>query len=145
MMQDAPDGFAPLFRNSPYTDTIGPLYYRKEGRDLVIATRALAKHANARGLVHGGLLMTIADIAIGYSMAFREDPPLSLVTASITADFAGSAKVGDWIEAHVDVQKIGIRLAFANAYLVVDGQRILRASGVYLRAGDLDNAPARRA
>jgi uncharacterized protein (TIGR00369 family) len=143
-MPDAPDGFAPLFRNSPYTDAIGPLYYRKEGRDLVIAIRALAKHANARGLVHGGLLMTIADIALGYSMAFCEDPPVSLITASITADFAGSAKVGDWIEAHVDVQKIGTRLAFANAYLFVDGQRILRASGVYLRAGQLDNAHAPR-
>jgi acyl-coenzyme A thioesterase 13 len=144
-MQNAPDGFSPLFRNSPYTDMIGPLYYRKDGDDLVVAVRALAKHANARRLVHGGLLMTIADIALGYSMAFREDPPLSLITASLTADFAGSAKIGDWIEARVDVQKSGARLAFANAYLFVDGQRILRASGVYLRAGELDKAPPRSA
>jgi acyl-coenzyme A thioesterase 13 len=145
MMQDTPAGFAPLFRNSPYTDAIGPLYYRKEGDDLVIAIRALEKHANARGLVHGGLLLTIADIALGYSMAFREDPPASLITANLTADFAGNAKIGDWIEVHVDVQKSGARLGFANAYLVVNDQRILRASGVYMRAGALETTQSPRA
>jgi acyl-coenzyme A thioesterase 13 len=137
-MSDAPAGFEPLFRNSPYTDTIGPIYYRKDGENLVIGIRALEKHANARGLVHGGLLLTIADIALGYAMAFREDPPASLITANISADFAGSAKIGDWVEVHVDIQKSGARLAFANAYLIANGQRILRASGVYLRAGALD-------
>jgi acyl-coenzyme A thioesterase 13 len=139
-MNDVPAGFEPLFRNSPYTDTIGPIFYRKDGSNLVLGIRALQKHANARGLVHGGLLMTIADIALGYAMAFREDPPASLITASISADFAGSAKVGDWIEVHVDVQKSGSRLAFANAYLIANDQRILRASGVYLRAGALGSS-----
>jgi len=92
------------------------------------------KHANARGVAHGGLLMTLADIALGYNTAYQEDPPASLVTASLTADFAGTAKLGDWIEAHVDVQKSGRRLAFANAYLTVDGERILRASAVFARS-----------
>lgn len=136
-MCDVPVGFEPLFRNSPYTDMVGPIYYRRDGEQLVIAIRIQEKHANARGLAHGGLLLTLADIALGYTMAFREDPPASLVTASMSADFAGSAKIGEWVEAHVDVQKSGARLAFANAYLVVSGERILRASGVYLRAGTL--------
>jgi uncharacterized protein (TIGR00369 family) len=136
-MGDVPAGFEPLFRNSPFTDTIGPIYYRKDGDQLVIAIRLQEKHANARGLAHGGLLLTLADIALGYAMAFREDPPASLITASISADFAGSAKIGEWVEVHVDVQKSGSRLAFANAYLISSGKRILRASGVYLRAGAL--------
>ena len=84
--------------------------------------------------------MEIADVALGYAMAFREDPPASLITANISADFAGSAKIGDWIEVHVDVQKSGSRLAFANAYLIANDQRILRASGVYLRAGALGSS-----
>jgi len=136
-MSDVPVGFEPLFRNSPFTDTIGPIYYRKQDGQLVLGIRVLEKHANARGLAHGGLLLTIADIALGYAMAFRENPPASLITASMSADFAGSAKVGDWIEVHVDVQKSGARLAFANAYLIANGERILRTSGVYLRAGAL--------
>jgi acyl-coenzyme A thioesterase PaaI-like protein len=50
--------------------------------------------------------------------------------------FAGSAKVGDWVEAHVDVHKVGGRLAFANCYIVRDGERIVHASGVFARSGD---------
>ncbi len=132
-MSDVPGGFEPLFRTSPYTQTIGPLYHRKGSDPLVLGVRILDKHANARGFAHGGLLLTLADVALGYALAFRESPPAALVTANISADFAGSAKVGDWVEAHVDIQKSGKRLAFANAYLTANGERILRASAVFLR------------
>ncbi len=133
-MSDPPGGFAPLFRTSPFLDAVGPFYYRRDGERLIIALRIVEKHANARGVAHGGLLMTLADIALGYNTAYREDPPATLVTASLTADFAGTAKLGDWVEAHVDVQKSGRRLAFANAYLAVGDERILRASAVFARS-----------
>lgn len=140
-MTDIPAGFEPLFRTSPYTDTIGPLYHLKGSDPLVVAVRILDKHANARGFAHGGLLLTLADLALGYAMAFRENPPASLITASLSADFAGSAKIGDWVEAHVDIQKSGSRLAFANAYLTVGSERILRASAVFARMGALTPKP----
>ena len=40
----------------------------------------------------------------------------------------------------MDVQKLGGRLAFANAFLVVDGERIVRASAVFTRAGAADRS-----
>jgi uncharacterized protein (TIGR00369 family) len=133
-----PPGFAPLFRTSPFLDTVGPLFFRRDPeRGLVIGLRIAAKHANARGIAHGGLLVTLADIALGYHTAFGQDPPEGLITANLTADFAGAAKIGDWVEAHVDVQKLGSRLAFANAFLVVNGERIVRASAVFTRTGPL--------
>jgi acyl-coenzyme A thioesterase 13 len=133
-----PPGFEPLFRTSPFLETTGPFFYRKEpdGR-FVIGLRILAKHANARGGAHGGLLMTLLDIALGYSAGLSQNPPAKLTTASLAADFVGAPKVGDWVEAHVDVQKVGGRLAFANAFLVVDGERVVRGSAVFAR-----NAPA---
>ena len=134
-----PEGFAPLFRTSPFLEATGPFYFRRDGHRLVIGVRILEKHANARGFAHGGLLMTLADIALGYTLALRENPPASFVTANLSGDFAGSAAIGDWVEAHVDVQKSGSRLAFANAYLVVGEERILRASAVFARR------PARQA
>jgi len=133
-MTDAPEGFAPLFRTSPFLDAVGPFYYRHDGERLVIGLRILEKHANARGVAHGGLLMTLADIALGYNTAYRENPPGSWVTANLAGDFAGAAKLGDWVEAHVDVQKSGKRLAFANAYLIVGEERILRVSAVFARS-----------
>lgn len=135
---NAPRDFRPLFRTSPALDLVGPLYCRGEGADLVIGLRVEHKHCNARGTVHGGILATLADVALGYAMAFASSPPTSLVTASLTLDFAGTAKVGEWLEAHVDVQKQGSRLSFANCYITASDQRIVRASAVFLVAGQLD-------
>jgi acyl-coenzyme A thioesterase 13 len=90
------------------------------------------KHTNARGTLHGGVLASIADIALGYGLATSTNPPTSMVTASLSVDFAGSARSGDWIETSLDIQKIGSRMAFANVYFTLRGERIARASGVFL-------------
>ena len=132
-MSGAPPGFEPLFRTSPFLETLGPFLFRRIGNGFVLGLRVAEKHTNARGTAHGGLLLTLSDIALGYTAAFSEEPPLSLTTANICADFAGHAKIGDWVEAHVDIQKIGHRLVFANAYLVVGAERIARASAVFAR------------
>ena len=131
-MTTAPaEGFAALFRSSPFLDRTGPFYSKGAGRSLSIGLRVLDHHLNARGLAHGGVLLTMADIALGYAMATSEDPPVSAVTSHLSADFAGSARAGDWVESRVDIQKVGRTLAFANVYLLVDDTRIVRASGVF--------------
>ena len=129
-----PDGFRPLYRTSPLLDLLGPFYSRGEGEALVLGVRVAEKHANARGSAHAGLLLALADVALGYAAEASKDPPVSLVTASLAADFVGSAGVGDWVEARVDVQRVGGRMAFANAYLHAGGKRIVRASAVFARA-----------
>ncbi len=73
----------------------------------------------------------MADIALGYAMATAADPPISAVTSQLSADFAGGARLGDWVESRADIQKIGKTLAFANIYLLVGDARIVRASGVF--------------
>lgn len=136
-MTAVPAGFEPLFRTSPYLDLVGPLFYRRlESGAFIVGLRVAQQHTNARGFAHGGLLLTLADIALGYVSAFSADPPLSLTTANISADFVGHAKLGDWLEAHVDILKIGRRVAFANAYLMVGTERIARVSAVFARNAD---------
>ena len=108
-----------------------------EGADLVLGLRAEEKHCNMRGTVHGGIIATLADIALGYTLAFSSKPPLGAVTANLSLDFAGTAQKGDWLETRVDVQKKGSRLAFANCYISVGENRIVRASAVFVVTGDL--------
>jgi uncharacterized protein (TIGR00369 family) len=132
VMSEAPAGFEPIFRESPISELLGPVYYKGKAHELSLGLRAQAKHTNLRGSVHGGVLAAIADMALGYTLAFAEDPPMGLVTANLTIDYAGSAKLGDWMETRTDVQRKGGRLAFANCYIFVRDQRIVRASGVFL-------------
>jgi acyl-coenzyme A thioesterase PaaI-like protein len=135
---DVPAGFAPLDRRSPYIAAMGPFHWKADGKVRVLGLRAEEKHINSRGFVHGGVLCGMADLAIGYNLAYLQEPPLPLVTANLSVDFAGSARQGDWLECRVDIQRVGGRLAFANAYIwrgAADrAERIIRASAIFARA-----------
>ena len=135
-----PEGYKPLLRSSPTIELIGPVYSRGDGADLALGLRAERKHCNSRGTVHGGILATLADIALGYSLAFSTQPPTAAITANLSLDFAGAAKEGDWLEATVDFQKLGSRLAFGNCYISVGESRVVRASAVFLVGGTLAEA-----
>ena len=130
-MSKLPEGFVPISRTSPFTDLIGPIYQKTDESGLIIGLVAEEKHCNARGMVHGGVLGTLADIAMGYSAAFSTQPPTRIVTTSQTVDYVGRAEKGDWIEVHTDFQKVGRSIAFANCYFHVDSRRIARASAVF--------------
>ena len=140
MTTDAAEGYTTLFRSSPFLDRTGPFYSKGKGQSLSIGLRVRDHHLNARGLVHGGVLLTMADIALGYAMATSENPPIAAVTSHLSADFAGSAKLGDWVESRVDIQKIGRTLAFANVYLLAGDIRIVRASGVFAVSNQSDKS-----
>lgn len=130
-MNNIPEGFETIFRSSPYLELLGPIYNKKTESNLVIGLRVEEKHCNARNQVHGGVFSSLADIALGYNAAFSGDSPIPIVTASLTVDYAGSAKLGDWIEIKTDVQKVGRTMAFANCYFIVNNKRIARASAVF--------------
>jgi uncharacterized protein (TIGR00369 family) len=105
-----------------------------DGKQRIVAIRAEEKHINSRGFVHGGVLCGLADLAIGYNLAYLQEPPLPLVTANLAVDFAGAARKGDWLECRVDIQRVGGRLAYANAYIWRGEERIVRASAIFARA-----------
>lgn len=129
-------GFAPREASSSFNELTGPFYLRLEGHKRVIGLRVLEKHCNRSGVMHGGMLATLADTALGHTLRFQSDPPRGMVTATLTVNFAGSAKVGDWLEARVDVQKHGGRLSFANCYIHCGDKRIGHACAVFAAAGE---------
>lgn len=130
-MSEIPEGFAPLSRTSPYTELLGPIYQKTDASKLVIGFFVEDKHCNARGLAHGGVLGTLADIAMGYAAAFSTEPPTPMVTASQTMDYVGKAEKGNWVEAHPEVHKVGRSMAFAGCRFYVGSRCIATSSGVF--------------
>ncbi|MBT2370579.1 PaaI family thioesterase [Pseudomonas fluorescens] len=126
-----PEGFIPLSRSSPLLDLLGPVYCRGEGLQLEIGLRADQRHANGRGTVHGGVLATLADVGMGYAMAFSSEPALPLITASMTLDYMGTVQVGEWIEVRLENHKRGRQMAFATVSLQVGEKVVVRASAVF--------------
>lgn len=145
-MTRVPAGFRALSGLSPFNALVGPLYARKaaRGRELSIGLRIEEKHTNSRGICHGGVLATLADLSLGYAMHAKVGGKAAFVTAHLAVDYAGSARVGDWIQSEVEIQRMGSRLAFANCYLVSDGRRIVRASALFARADLADGSRTAR-
>jgi acyl-coenzyme A thioesterase 13 len=134
-MSRIPEGFHRIERLSPFNALVGPLYERREGDTVSIGLAIAEKHTNSRGICHGGVLATLADLALGYAMLARSGDKGSFVTAHLAVDYAGAARSGDWIESRVEIQRVGSRLAFANCYLVSGEKPIVRASAIFARDG----------
>ena len=131
-MTAIPDGYSERGYNSEFTNLCGPFYEKTEnGKQVELAVRISEKHTNLRGITHGGLLLTIADSAIGDAVALAYNDEVGLVTVSLTSEFFKPANIGDWLVARATVQKQGRRMAFADCFLYVDEQKIFRASGVF--------------
>src|SRR5271167_745655 len=70
-LTDIPEGFQLDPRTQPHTFSglVGPFYSRRQGNDFSLGLRIEERHCNSRGTCHGGLLATLADVALGYACA----------------------------------------------------------------------------
>lgn len=130
-----PDGFQPHFRKSKFTDPWEPLYSRVLPRSVQIGVRLGETHCNSRGLVHGGLIASLADNAMGLTCgaAMRDEGREigGLVTVSLTADYLGSAKLGSWLQVEPEAVRCGRSLAFARCLITADGAPVAQASASF--------------
>jgi len=88
------------------------------------------KHMNSSGSLHGGVLMTFADIAM--SQASRAVSGASrCTTVSLTCDFTGPGKLGDVIVARVRVTRQTRTMVFLAAELTCGERTLGVATGLW--------------
>jgi acyl-coenzyme A thioesterase PaaI-like protein len=130
-----PEGFTPHLRKSPLTDPWEPLYARQAPDRLVLGVRVRPEHCNSRSMPHGGFLAALADNAMGLSLgvnlAAARQPAGGLVTVSLTLDYLGSAKLGQWLEFDTDFVKLGRSICCAAATVRADGVPVARARATF--------------
>lgn len=131
MTTDIPAGFEPHFRKSPFTDPWEPLYSKRTNRAVFMGVRLGKPHTNARGLIHGGLIASLADNSMGYSCAQATDWATSFVTVSLSVDYVGSAQIGQWLAIECEVIKTGSTLCFAQSLIKADDVVVARANGTF--------------
>jgi uncharacterized protein (TIGR00369 family) len=123
-----PDGFAPVEGAGPFAGVIGPLHAR-EG---VYAVRVEERHLNAAGTCHGGLLATLVDLSMGRAVHDGSSgDDRRFATVSLTTDYLGAVREGEWVEAHVEVERLGSTLAFVDCSLRVESREVVRGRAVF--------------
>ena len=83
----------------------------------MIGLRVRKHNCKNKNSAHGGFFATLADIAVGKTQCWSEPPPIPLVTTSLTIDYLGAARLGDWIEAAVKTVEASDR---SNANAIFD-------------------------
>lgn len=130
-----PEGFSTHQRHSPVTAPWEPIYARLTQDRLVLGTYVREPHCNSRGMPHGGFIAAMADNAMGLSLgvnlaaAGRGDE--RLVTISLTLDYLGAAKQGQWLTFDTDFVRLGRSICFVEATVRADGDPVARARATF--------------
>ena len=109
----------------------GPIYrLPADGEVRRFALPVLQKHMNGSGSVHGGLLMTFADISMSQTSR-AVSGATSCSTVSLTCDFVGPAKLGEILESRVSVTRRTRTLVFLSTGIVVGPRVVAVATGLW--------------
>jgi uncharacterized protein (TIGR00369 family) len=96
-----PPGFRELTEMSGFAAANGPWFERVDGARVIRAFEAGPQHANALGIVHGGMLAAFLDSAMGTAVWNRLER--RAVTLRLSLDYLGPGRVGDWLMAEGEV------------------------------------------
>ena len=119
-----------ILEDDGFIGYVGPLWHRiVEGRH-EYAISGQTKHRNRRGLVQGGLLMTLADRSCGMTARY-ESGSEHLATIQMDTHFIDAARIGDLIVSVPRMVRSTRSLIFMSAELSVDGRCVTLANGVF--------------
>jgi len=111
----------------------------REG-EVEVAMEVGADHLNIQGLVHGGLLATLADTAMGLAVRTRLEPGSRHVTIQLGVQFLSPGRPGR-IVARARVVRSGRQIAHAEADVVDAGGKLLaRAQSTVAVMAERENA-----
>lgn len=113
-----------------FIDLIGPVWQRASGDGLEFAFLAEARHRNRNGRIHGGMLLSFADQAMGLS-ASHQTGSLAQATIQLGLQFTAAVEVGDFVEARPTIARLTKSLAFMTGVFVVGDRVVATASGVW--------------
>jgi acyl-coenzyme A thioesterase PaaI-like protein len=120
-----------------FNNFVGPFYRLpdpEEGRARQFALVVGEKHMNASGTVHGGMLMTLADMSMGHT-ARLETGARGGSTVSLNCDFVGPGRLHDVIVSRVRVTRRARTMVFLTAELFAGDRPILVATGLWKLLG----------
>ncbi|MEP2989163.1 MAG: PaaI family thioesterase [Parasphingorhabdus sp.] len=130
-MTDIPDGFEPAQFTKGFLDQSGPYYLKEVADGTIVGLRVQKSHVNYIKVAHGGVLTTLADVALSLQVHQSEIPNLPVSTVSLTTNFLSGAKLDEWIEATAIIDRIGKKLAYVSGAICSGDRTIMTMSGVF--------------
>jgi uncharacterized protein (TIGR00369 family) len=129
---DIPSVFEPAGFTPGFLDHGGPYYLGPAVEGVrVVGLRIVPHHINYQDAAHGGVISTFADVALSHAVYDAERPRLAPSTVTLTVNYLAGAKLGDWLEARVRIDRLGGRTAYTSGGIWREDEQIATMSGVF--------------
>jgi uncharacterized protein (TIGR00369 family) len=116
---------------SPFHAGLGISVEHAAAGDVRLGWEARPDHRNLQGLVHGGILATLVDIAMGLAVRTVVGPTRRHVTIDLHVQYLRPARPGP-LQALGSVVRVGTNVGFAEGSVMdAAGRLLIRASGTY--------------
>ncbi len=118
-----------------YNSFLGLVLVRGEEGIVRVRMMPERQHSNFGDNVHGGTLLGFIDVALFAAMrSLRLGDAGPSVTLDLNTHFIGAGKVGEWLEARVELLRETKRLLFMRGLLVQDAGVVCEFSGTIRKA-----------
>ena len=111
-----------LHDRTRFNELLGPMLVRVEGELARVRMTPERRHSNLSDHVHGGALLGFIDVALfGAARGFGLIEAGTAVTLDLSVQFIGGGRIGEVLEARVELLRETGRLLFLRG-LVVQGE-----------------------
>jgi uncharacterized protein (TIGR00369 family) len=116
---------------SDYPALVGPFLARRDGEgDWRYGFVAEQRHLNLGGVVHGGMLMSFADDALGATV-WQSVGRRPCTTVQLSTQFVSPVRLGELVEVRAEVLRATRTVVFVRGVLEVGGRTVVHADGVW--------------
>ena len=123
-------GFVPTHLIDPFEIYVGPVFENGVAGAKTYVMRADSRHMNRRGVMHGGMFMTLADLTLGQAVWDATDKA-AVVTLNMQTHFLKPAVEGDIIQVAPELVRRTRALVFMRGDFTVNGEIVFTASTIW--------------
>jgi uncharacterized protein (TIGR00369 family) len=110
-----------------FGELVGPIWRNGDARFGFLVE---AKHLNFADIVHGGMLTTLADQAMGMT-ALRSTGNKPHATIELNIQFVGAVLPNEFVEAHCEIVRHTRAIIFMQCRLMVGTRVVANATGIW--------------
>ncbi len=115
-----------------YSAALGPSWTIVRNGVLTVALQAQEHLGNDNlGIIHGGAMMTFADMALGTAVGHANDFQPNFVTSQLSIQLVSAGRVGQFITCTPEVVRKTRSLVFARGLIEADGKVLASAEGIF--------------
>ena len=115
-----------------FSAALGPTWSIVREGVLTVALQAQEHLGNDNlGIVHGGAMMTFADMALGCAVGLANDFKPNFVTSQLSIQLLAAGRVGQLITCNPEIVRKTRSLVFVRGLFEADGKVLASADGIF--------------